>query len=151
MNNFYVYAYLREDGSPYYIGKGNDRRAYHGTHSVSIPPRERIRILYENMSDEEARKKECWLIKQFGRKDLNEGCLYNRTDGGDGLGRCSDSTKEAISKAQKARWESMSEEKREQISRKVTQKLTGKKQSEETKRKRSESLKAYYKRTKYTR
>ena len=84
MKQSYVYAYLREDGSPYYIGKGIGARAFTGPHNVVIPPKERIQILYENLSDEEACSIEIRLINEYGRKDLGTGILRNQTSGGEG-------------------------------------------------------------------
>lgn len=84
-NVFYTYAYLREDGTPYYIGKGKGKRAYdRKRHSAYVPSRNRILILKKNLTEEKAFKHEIYMINVFGRKDLGSGILYNLTDGGDG-------------------------------------------------------------------
>jgi len=88
MNNYYTYAYLREDGTPYYIGKGRGYR-YIKPHSVSIPPKERILFLKRNLTEQEAFNHEIYMIGVFGRKDLGTGILHNRTNGGDGCSGCS--------------------------------------------------------------
>ena len=80
---FYTYLWLREDGTPYYIGKGSGRRAHerHG-HSVHMPPKDRI-VIYPADSEADAFETEIALIWYYGRKDLGTGYLYNHTDGGD--------------------------------------------------------------------
>ena len=86
MNNFYVYEYLREDGTPYYIGKGKDKRAWvKGKTEVGKPTDDsRIVLLKENLSNAEAKALEIELIAHYGRKDLGTGILRNKTAGGDG-------------------------------------------------------------------
>lgn len=84
MNKYYVYAYLREDGTPYYIGKGCANRIDSKYHpGISLPKPERRTKLHTNLTNEEACDKEKELIAHYGRKDLGTGILYNRTDGGD--------------------------------------------------------------------
>jgi hypothetical protein len=84
--DFYTYAYLREDGTPYYIGKGRGKRAYKKQgHKVGVPPKNRILILKQDLPEEDAVKHEIYMIAVFGRKDINTGCLRNRTNGGDGV------------------------------------------------------------------
>ena len=84
-NVFYTYAYLREDGTPYYIGKGKGKRAYdRKRHNAYVPSKNRILFLKKNLTEEEAFKHEKYMIAVFGRKDLATGILYNLTDGGDG-------------------------------------------------------------------
>jgi hypothetical protein len=84
MNNYYTYAYLREDRTPYYIGKGRDKRINDTQHNINLPPKERRLYLKQNLTEEEAFKHEIYMIGVFGRKDLGTGILYNRTNGGEG-------------------------------------------------------------------
>jgi len=85
--NYYTYAYLREDGTPYYIGKGSGNRAFHKhkRQRVGVPPTDRILMLKEGLTEAQAFAHEVYMIAVFGRKDLGTGCLRNRTDGGEGV------------------------------------------------------------------
>ena len=82
---FYVYAFLREDRTPYYIGKGAGNRAWKKRRRNSPPAdSSRIIILFENLTETEAFSEEIRLIQFYGRKDNGTGILRNLTDGGEG-------------------------------------------------------------------
>jgi hypothetical protein len=106
---YYTYAYLREDRTPYYIGKGKKRygKYYSRTtaihENVFIPPKERIIILKEFDSEFDAYKHEMYMISVFGRKDIGTGILHNRTDGGDGHTNMSEYARKRCSEIHKGK------------------------------------------------
>ena len=149
--HYYTYAYLREDKTPYYIGKGKGNREYKRSRNDIRPPKDKSRVIYlkQNLTEEEAFKHEIYMIAVFGRKDLGTGILRNRTDGGEGVsGRIlSQESRRKISEANKGNTNCLgkthSEESRKKMSesQKGNTKMLGKTHSEETKRKMSDSSK----------
>ena len=93
---YYTYAYLREDGTPYYIGRGKEGRAY-ATHKIPKPPRERIMFLKQELTYGESIDHEKYMIFVLGRKDLGTGILRNLTDGGEGVENLAPETRKRIS------------------------------------------------------
>jgi hypothetical protein len=137
-NDWYVYAHKRLDKDEiFYIGIGK-KKNYERAYEFNSQKRNNIwnkifkktdievLILHEGFDKITASEKEKELIKFYGRIDLNEGCLSNMTDGGDGILNCkrSDITKYKLSQ------------------QKIGDKnpMYGKKQSNETKEKRRQSL-----------
>lgn len=81
----YTYIYMREDGLPYYVGKGNGGRAFTNKGKPCNRPVDANRILIQEFpSDGDALAAERFLISYYGRKDLGLGPLLNRSDGGEG-------------------------------------------------------------------
>lgn len=82
---FYVYAYLREDHTPYYIGKGSNKRAYRKHIKIPVPKNKSLIVFLEtNLSNVGSLALERRYIRWYGRKDNGTGILRNLSDGGEG-------------------------------------------------------------------
>lgn len=129
---FYVYAYLRENGSPYYIGKGSGKRAYNTQDHCAKPPKDKSKIIFyqTGLLENDAFNLETAYIKLFGRKDNKTGILRNRTDGGEGVSGqiCSEEHRRKLSITSTGRTHS------EESKQKMSISHTGKILSEEHKR-----------------
>ncbi len=121
-----VYRHRRLDTNEiFYIGIGvKEKRAYEKRsrnklwENIVSKTNYDVEIIIKDIDYESAKELEILLIEMYGRRDLGLGSLVNMTNGGDGN-------------------KGMSQEQKKIIS----EKLSGKKQSEETKKKRSETSK----------
>ena len=159
MKNYYVYEYLREDGTPYYVGKGKNNRAYVNNRLTPKPTDpNRIKFVETDLTEQEAFDLEMKLILLYGRKDLGTGILRNMTDGGEGVsGRLAktETIKKRVAKntgkkrtpeqrlrmslAQKGKNSTQfTEEQKNIISKKISDTHKGKPKSEEHKKKLSQ-------------
>jgi hypothetical protein len=139
-NGYYVYAYIREDGTPYYIGKGINRRAWSKRHAVFVPLSNRIVILESGLTEVGALAIERRLIRWFGRK-TDGGILYNIAEGGvGGIGGSTYRTAETRKKISEAKTGKCSKALKEANVKSGLMKR-GTSVSSETKAKISESLK----------
>ncbi len=146
----YVYRHIRLDKNEvFYIGIGSDDYFYRAKskknrnkHWKNIVNNTdyKIEIILDNLTKEEACKKEIEFIKLYGRNNLQKGSLCNLTDGGDGIkGHIfSEETKQKIRK--KLKGIKLSEHHKANISKGQI----GSKRTIETRKKMSEKTKEAY-------
>ena len=142
----YLYRHIRLDkNQPFYIGIGSSEyynRAYRHKQRSDLWKRiaskagYRVEILLDDLTWNEVCEKEKEFIKLYGRIDLKTGCLANMTDGGDGAINVIISKEHREKVAEANRRRIFTEEDRKNISIRHT----GRKKSDEAKKKLSESL-----------
>jgi hypothetical protein len=147
-NDYYTYAYLREDKTPYYIGKGRGNRIYDKRRTIK-PPKDKSLILFlkKGLTEAEAFKHEVYMIFVLGRKDLGTGILRNLTNGGEGSSGAVHS-KEHRRKNSEARIGEKHPQfgvpRTEETKKKISESKSGVPRTEETKKKISEARSGKY-------
>jgi hypothetical protein len=141
----YVYKHIRKDTNQvFYIGIGKKEKRKDSIyarnkhwHNIVKKTDYHSEIIEDNLTWEQACEREIFWIKYYGRKDLNEGYLVNKTNGGEGvIGRLiSEDEKERLRNARKGSITS------EETKEKLRLKQQGRKHTEEAKNKMSESSK----------
>lgn len=176
---YYVYAYLRKDGTPYYIGKGKGERAFVPhirPNNANLLPKDRSRIIFleKNLSEIGALALERRMIRWYGRKNNGSGILRNLTDGGEGTSgvskagklnprfgvtlsaelrlkisesvkgfKHSEQTKEKLKQKLKQRFDGWTADEYKAWVDKSYKNVRGRKRTEETRKRMSESRKGY--------
>jgi hypothetical protein len=91
MSDYYVYIHKKSTtGEVFYVGKGSGNRAYNRSNRTLWWKRlvakhgYDVEIVASGLQEWYAFELEVELITRYGRRDINEGSLINRTDGGDG-------------------------------------------------------------------
>ncbi len=128
----YTYMWLREDGTPYYVGKGTHRRYRRMRRGLACPPMERV-LIQEFLTNEDALFAEMFLIAIYGRKDIGTGILINRTDGGEGgTGtKHSEEWRKAVGKKLQGNKNSLGHKRSDEYKRNVARTSIGRKISDE--------------------
>lgn len=145
MQKHFVYVYKYQNGTPFYVGKGYGKRHLRHLEDAKVGRNLRsfnvrtirkllskgempiIEKLIENIDNEFACLIEQEYIAKYGRRNMNTGILTNMTAGGDGATAFCQETLDRISKRQTG----------------VGNSFYGKKHTEETKKRISESCKKH--------
>ena len=143
MNDFYVYEWIRLDtNEPFYVGKGKGNRwkSLYGRNKwfnniidkVSVV----VNILHDDLDKETACGLECYYIWQY--RDVIGYDLCNIADGGEGVALFGEDNP----MCKKNPWDYMTEEKKKETKKKLSEALKGKNKGKNPRDKMTEEAKA---------